>query len=55
MKTYMGDLGSLASIALIVAPILGSGLSPPPRAVNFPISLRKVFISVVSMVIPGST
>ena len=37
VNTKIGELCSLAVIALITAPILGSGVSPPPCARNIAI------------------
>ena len=54
MNRNIGEPSSLASIALISAPILGSGSSPPPLALRSAIPLRKVSISSVSSIYPGS-
>lgn len=54
MNRNIGDPSSLASIALMSAPILGSGVSPPPSALRSAIPLRKVSMSSVSSIYPGS-
>ena len=51
---YIGDSGSLALIALISAPRLGSGQSPPPKANRLPIAVRNSSASCVIKVVPGS-
>lgn len=54
MNTNMGELDSLTLIALMRAPMLGSGQSPPPSGISRPIAFKKSLMFGVSNTVPGS-
>ena len=45
---------SLALIARMTAPMLGSGQSPPPEALNAAIPFKKTSMLLVVITVPGS-